>query len=333
MVYAMHGLPLVSDGWLGQLRGVGAFGVPIFFVLSAYLITTLMLREREATGGFDLAAFYGRRILRIWPLYFLALLVGGFILTPYLTGGTPETYWLMRFAGFVGNGYISTAQRPQPHTGVLWSVCVEEQFYVVWPLVCLLGRRNGMVIIAGFAIAFSMLYRQYMSWIAPENYDIWFKSATHLESLGWGAILALLGSPWKPAGWQVLAGLALVTAGALLAGPVHASPSSLGMVGYTVASIGAAVFLKGACHGNSWLCHPMLVWVGKISFGVYVYHLMVLMLLNHGRPQSWATFFGGIPITLTLAYVSNQYYERWFIQLKKSLQRVPSGAEPHSSTM
>ncbi len=326
MVYAMHALPLVTADWFAPFRQVGNFGVPIFFVLSGYLITTLMQRELDLTKGFEVGAFYLRRILRIWPLYFLSLLVGGFVVTPYLTDGGSEKTWLLKFALFVGNGFIGPNRRPQPHTGVLWSVCVEEQFYLVWPVICALGKRNGMLIASIMAIICSMAYRYFNSDLVAENYNLWFKSLTHIESLGWGAILALKGIDVKPRPVLWVAGPALVVLGALMVGPIHSSPTPSGAFGYTLASMGAVALIINAREVNSLLSHPWLVFVGKISFGCYIYHLIILMILNKGTTQSWQTFALGIPLTLGVSYFSHRFYESRFIRLKRKLQRVESGS-------
>jgi peptidoglycan/LPS O-acetylase OafA/YrhL len=136
-VYLHHSLPADQryvarfhlPQWVGELVAAvtvaGKFGVTLFFLLSAYLITSLLLREKTVKGSVDLRNFYVRRILRIWPLYFFALFAA--VLWPW-AGRLPVPY----FAAFVllaGNWMIILAGTPASWASVLWSVSIEEQFY------------------------------------------------------------------------------------------------------------------------------------------------------------------------------------------------------------
>ena len=118
----------------------GGYGVQLFFILSGYLITTLLLREEARYGRIALRAFWIRRILRIWPLYYLLILIGFFVL-PGLDGQFGTTDYrdllgmhLLPFLGFVGNWSMALIKPAPDWISVLWSVCVEEQFYLVVPL-------------------------------------------------------------------------------------------------------------------------------------------------------------------------------------------------------
>ena len=126
----------------GALRANGWVGVQLFFVLSGYLITTLLLREEAAHGRVDLRAFWARRVLRIWPLYYLTLFLT-FVLLPVWTGeaGTAggRVLWARHAPAFFtfGGNWSMAFLGPVGHDSqsVLWSVCVEEQFYLVVPLI------------------------------------------------------------------------------------------------------------------------------------------------------------------------------------------------------
>lgn len=113
----------------------GVLGVNFFFVLSGFLITYLLLEEKAATGKIDILAFYMRRVLRIWPLYYFVIFVG-FVLIPYVQSRlgqpTPESANLFQYLFFIGN----FGDKPTSAVlGILWSIAVEEQFYLVWPIV------------------------------------------------------------------------------------------------------------------------------------------------------------------------------------------------------
>jgi peptidoglycan/LPS O-acetylase OafA/YrhL len=121
------------------LFGNGFLGVNFFFVLSGFLITYLLIKEKKANNNIQIVRFWIRRILRIWPLYFACVLYG-FVIFPYtkmLAGGVPnETANIWYYLGFVSNfDYIHKGLPDATGLGVLWSVSIEEQFYLVWPIV------------------------------------------------------------------------------------------------------------------------------------------------------------------------------------------------------
>ncbi len=124
-----------------SFRENGWVGVQLFFILSGYLITTLLLTEEARFGRIELRAFWLRRALRIWPLYYLTVLIGfGFI--PWCQGGLASADFravlgrhLPAFLGFLGNWSLALRPpAPNDQIGILWSVCVEEQFYLFAPL-------------------------------------------------------------------------------------------------------------------------------------------------------------------------------------------------------
>ncbi|HEY0715349.1 MAG TPA: acyltransferase [Polyangia bacterium] len=125
--------------FLDRASSIGALGVNFFFVLSGFLITYLLLEELKSEGRIHIGAFYMRRVLRIWPLYYLILLIG-FVLFPLLKGRLGlqpvESANVWRYLLFLGNfDIIANGVTPDASMlGVLWSLAVEEQFYLFWPL-------------------------------------------------------------------------------------------------------------------------------------------------------------------------------------------------------
>ena len=121
------------------LFGNGFLGVNFFFVLSGFLITYLLIKEKERSNTIQILKFWIRRILRIWPLYF-ACVFYGFVIFPYtkiLGGGLPkESANPWYYLGFISNfDYIRNGLPDSPGLGVLWSVAIEEQFYLAWPVI------------------------------------------------------------------------------------------------------------------------------------------------------------------------------------------------------
>jgi peptidoglycan/LPS O-acetylase OafA/YrhL len=141
----------------------GHLGVNFFFVLSGFLITYLLLKEKEDTGTVAVGAFYMRRVLRIWPLYFACLLYG-FVIHPQLQGvlgREPITAAdPLLFLFFLSNFFNLYQGLPEaPILPILWSVSVEEQFYLFWPLLFLVGPRRWYPALFGAVVAGSLLFR------------------------------------------------------------------------------------------------------------------------------------------------------------------------------
>jgi peptidoglycan/LPS O-acetylase OafA/YrhL len=142
---------------------IGIYGVNFFFVLSGFLITYLLLREKDLFGRINIGNFYIRRILRIWPLYFLIIFIG-FVMVPYAQHllGNPdytESARLWPYLTFVNNFY------PEPSSailGVLWSIAVEEQFYAFWPLILFLFPTRSLPYIFFSLISFSLVWRTFI---------------------------------------------------------------------------------------------------------------------------------------------------------------------------
>jgi len=151
LVHRMDFLPIrpAEHFWLYNLCLLGDFGVPVFFLLSAFLITELLFRENDQVGTIHVKAFYARRILRIWPLYF-AVFFGLVLLAQFLRGAGPKApaSWLA-FTFFAGNWYISShGWIPAYPVNPLWSISVEEQFYIAIPVLTRYGGRRGLKAIA-----------------------------------------------------------------------------------------------------------------------------------------------------------------------------------------
>ncbi len=122
-----------------EIFGNGFLGVNFFFVLSGFLITYLLIEEKKLNGRINIPNFWVRRILRIWPLYFLCIFLG-FVLFPLaktLSGSTPqETANIWYYLAFINNfDYIKSGMPDAPGLGVLWSIAIEEQFYLIWPVI------------------------------------------------------------------------------------------------------------------------------------------------------------------------------------------------------
>lgn len=176
----------------------GDLGVSFFFVLSGFLITYLLLHEKQDQGRIHIPGFYMRRVLRIWPLYFLVVLMC-LLLVPmfqqYIHGAFPMKIGTERlspvlYLTFLGNfdfvyhGISNTLIAP------LWSVSVEEQFYLVWPLIIAFIPRKYLLPVFILLIAGSISYKLFLS--GGRNVNLKFHTISSLSDLTCGAMLALL---------------------------------------------------------------------------------------------------------------------------------------------
>ena len=325
-------LPMPSL-WAAAVRS-GASGVDLFFTLSAFLITALLLRERQQTGGISLRLFYIRRILRIWPLYFAVLAVA-VVLAHTVPGQSLPWYYVAGYLLFVGNWINVAFGHPLSVCGPLWTVSIEEQFYLVWPVLMKMLERRGMIIAAAVAFLLATLSQIGVVLAGLSRGYIYYGSVSRSGSLALGILLALFADR-LPGLTRGMRGL-LLAAG--LAGWIGSSgwlidqPGSLDMravLGRLVASVGAVAILYAGLGSRSRLVRSeWVVRLGKISYGLYMLHfigLLVVIDLLHPR-WGWtllATKALGLALTVLLAWASYRWVESPFLRLKDRFATVLS---------
>lgn len=320
-------------------------GVHLFFVLSGFLITGILLASRQAVEhgnigrGAELRHFYIRRTLRIFPLYYLVILVALAVNAAYAREYAP---WLLTYT-------INLKMAAQgwylDHFAHFWSLAVEEQFYLVWPWLILLLPRRALIPAALGMIAIGPLFRLYhvLAW----NY--WGSTAsglptviatpTALDSLGVGALLAMLSrdptmrDKLRRSMRVVVPLLGLAAAVVLTLWLNH----SWELICYdTVAAVVFAWLIYGAARGFHGLPGYLLgaspvVFVGKISYGIYVYHELVppvarfiALRLGLTLPEGvWGRFLVNAPLTLLVATLSWYALERPINSLKRHFRYLP----------
>jgi peptidoglycan/LPS O-acetylase OafA/YrhL len=177
----------------------GSLGVNFFFVLSGFLITYLLIKEKEVTGTIHVGNFYVRRILRIWPLYFLCIIIGfvAFPMLKQMMGEVPQESanpWYYVF--LIGNfDYLHTWPiKPEAITIlVLWSVCVEEQFYLVWPVVLKVVSVKNYKYIFISIILLSLVFRCFYTENTEADYAVrYFHTFSLIGDMALGALFAWL---------------------------------------------------------------------------------------------------------------------------------------------
>jgi peptidoglycan/LPS O-acetylase OafA/YrhL len=312
------------------LANSGAFGLGLFFFLSAYLITTLMMKEMRSFGDIDIKAFYVRRILRIWPLYYLVL---GIALLYYLHAHSGGAVAMCQyFALFVGNWYVLYHPEVMRNPlSPLWSISVEEQFYIALPLMMkVVGRRHiasaGAVMIVG-SLAFLFFEGQMHEEI---DTTIWLNAFSQALFFGAGIMCAAILDETRitltPA-QRVLCFLAgallfVSAAGVFQAKRIGVSTSGASVAaGYLAVAIGC-VFLLVAILDLPRRLPSFVVYGGKISYGLYVFHAVSMRGVERFLGRRAITYVLSLALTWVIAALSYRLYESQFLKLRQRFTRI-----------
>jgi peptidoglycan/LPS O-acetylase OafA/YrhL len=275
----------------------GYVGVDVFFVLSGFLITGLLLREVRRTGTVSLPSFYARRARRLLPASALVLLVtviASFFMMPPLrvpdVAGDAAAAALyvsnMRFA-FQATDYLQAEMAPSPILHY-WSLGVEEQFYIFWPAIVLLATRAGgsavrsIGIVAGLITAASFLLSLYLT--QANQPWAFFSLPTRAWELGLGAFLAIGAAhlariPARPAAFLAWVGLAMVA----LSGVVLSTGTPFPGLAALLPTVGSALVIAGGFRQapfapGRWLSKAIPRFMGRISYSLYLWHWPLLIL-------------------------------------------------------
>lgn len=326
-VYINHHIPAGLASIAAIIASTCDKGVVLFFVLSSYLITKLLLLEKEKTGKIALKEFYIRRALRIWPLYFVfvVLTIWVFPLLGYDHVGIKNGIGLFTFTA---NWTIPLSPQVASPGMLLWSVSVEEQFYLLWPLalVCFgIGslKRIGVVLIA-LALGFRL-------WVLPRGWsqnDIWLSTFSHLDSIAAGALLAYQFRDGIPSLTSRIR-ISLFAAGVTL--PVAAAIMGNNrvwghLIMYPAATIGSCAVLVSILGIKlpSGRTSDALIYLGKVSYGLYVFHGFAVWTVAVPGVSLTTVLVLALAMTIALAAISYQWLERPFLRLKDRFARVAS---------
>jgi len=293
-------------------RSWGWIGVDLFFVISGYLITSILLASRERPGYY--LNFYARRGLRIWPLYYL-LLFFVFVASPHLGEWANQRLDLRVYHWWY---YVTYMQNLiLPHLGsfalvITWSLCVEEQFYLVWPWMVRLCSRRGLQATAIGVLAAEPVLRYVLQrWESP-MYGYW--TFTRLDAIAAGALIALRPRALKH-GW-----IAAPFAYWLL---WHKDYN----LSYTALALTFGWLVSWTVeNGSRFLRWAPLCFIGKISYGLYIYHTIVFVVywstplykFADGLPwkHAWHLFFQ-VLMPIPIAAVSWYALEEPILRFKK----------------
>lgn len=331
--YHEAGIPAPIAMAIVSVAAGGAFGVDLFFALSSFLITTLLLEERKTTGRIDVVSFYLRRVLRIWPLYFTFLLIVAPLVRTVLPDDRLPPRDTVAFILLVGNWAFVVWGYAHSIVGPLWSVSVEEQFYLVWPP--LLRRFAGHLRSALLGVwLVSIATRTALVLMGAVHPQIWCNTVAHLDSIACGGLLAVAFRK-NTIALGVMARVVLLCCGVgvfALAARFGDFAGPRALVTYPVVALASCGLIVASLRPRTDLSGLRLVrpalYLGKISYGLYVFHLMFIMLLGVGAAHAPARrvflICGALVCSVVAAAVSYHVLERPFLLLKKRVTRIPS---------
>lgn len=329
IAHATFGLQTSASATVRQLAGwlrLGQLGVTVFFVISGYLITTLLVREMEQAGQVSLRHFYLRRTLRIFPAYYAYLLCLAVATSLGRLTLAPSDF--MHAASYT----VNFQTRMPWMTGHAWTLSVEEQFYLMWPAIfALMGRRRA-VIVAWAAIGLCPLVRLAHILRVPGDNLTQYPFQYVADALAVGCLFAmqrplLHSRRWYLAAltsrWAALAPLAAALIAELPFRPRVCPPWAFGLVAVTLGYV-AIVFtidriltLSHTGTRNA-LEHPLLVWIGGMSYSIYLWQQP---FLDHDGTAPWQSFPANLMLALGAAYLSARMIEQPALRLRHRIER------------
>lgn len=330
------GVPLFEAGWLG---------VDLFFALSGFLITTLLLEEHARVGAVSYKDFLARRALRLMPAYFLYVGVitygiWGWSASVRSAHGswTPEGYTVALWAYAVNFAPMGGLWNGQEITVHLWSLAVEQQYYIVWPIVIIaLAARPSRLLGAGLAIAAAELVTFVLwpggglfktSMLFTRGFTLALASTCAIAAFYWPQWLLRVRWRWLNA----LGLLAIALTFALSTGKVWPHERILTVL-LPFTSIAFVIWIARLWYGppvsrvvSGLLLHPVMQYIGKVSYGVYLYHELVRVAVWHfGKPlmSAWPASVGYsvrlllyLALSIAVAGLSYEWIEKNFLKLR-----------------
>jgi len=344
---------------------IGWAGVQLFFVLSGFLITDILLKMKERFQPKQyFSKFYGRRILRIFPVYYLYLALIAIIVGVLLANGY-RVHYMQRFQEqlpyaltYIYNFYVASSKYTGESwfIGHFWSLSVEEQFYIIWPLVILLTPGKHIKKLFLCAIVLGPVIRLALTFIYVKHLfpflssdmplSVYVLPFSHIDSFAMGSYIARFEIPRPKLQLVILALLVPIlgfSANYLSKGSLgelsalgFAFPLANGMKqvwGYSLLAYLFAVLIYTVVHEKlfmSVLESRALRYMGKISYGLYVYHFAIIWFVariagDNGVPEAYLNHviaIASLVVTLLVASTSYRFFEKPILDLKERFFRL-----------
>ncbi|HXF83844.1 MAG TPA: acyltransferase [Anaerolineales bacterium] len=350
---SMYGLPNVYSSSFIQI--IGELGVVLFFVLSGFLITYLLLEEESRTGGIGIRNFYVRRILRIWPLYFLIILLALGVL-PHIPLFTLPDYEKERvlsnlfakvllYIFFLPN-LVSPLFGIVPYASLTWSIGTEEQFYLVWPHVLKFVKKHRaalmFIILFGYLLVARALFSDRTDFLPLKDALSAFWYTFSIASMAIGGFFAILLHTNSPALKfflnKYLFYFALVFTSLMLYKGVYFPQVVIHGMKFPYLykefySIWFGIIILNFAANRDILINLEIQpfnYLGKISYGLYMYHPIAITAalqtnLRLGPVSDALIYPLSLALTILFAGLSYRYFESFFLNLKTNFASVLSG--------
>ncbi|MEO8150697.1 MAG: acyltransferase [Bacteroidia bacterium] len=320
----------------------GPFGVTFFFILSGFLITYLMFAELEKTGSFSILRFYMRRLLRIWPLYYLTLIIG-FVIYPLMMHLSGIDYSLVAngwlYVLFLTNFDAVYTNHPVADLlSVQWSVAIEEQFYLVWPLIFSLSNKK----VFPFVLIAVVIWSQVYFGLQHDWKFGYYHTFSNIRFLAAGAFLATITYHYPGAIKKIFSyipksiTLVIYLTGTLLlffgqtitaGNPVFNNAIHFIAKFFFLYVIAEQTFSENRLFNMG--ASKLLTSLGKISYGLYLIHMIAITIVtaafNNQSQLIIVQVLLVLLLTIILSHLSYRYYERYFLKLKDRFSSVKTG--------
>jgi peptidoglycan/LPS O-acetylase OafA/YrhL len=333
---------LVSHAGFGDTIP-GGLGVTIFFFLSGFLITTLLLDERNKAGRINIRHFYQRRAFRLLPPLFVTLAIAYTLVALGLLGGGASLGGLSSQVFYFANYYtifVDHGGTTPDGTGILWSLAVEEHFYILYPLVMFAlfrfvnVRRVAIVLFSTLCVA-ALLWRWWL--VTRPGFDMlrtYYATDTRFDSILFGCILAFWRNParlpmdrrqplMKPVDWLVLsAGVALLLATILYRGADFRETLRYTLQGIALMPIFWYAIRAATRLPFATLNTKLLIRIGVLSYGVYLSHFIILDLIAqnvHVQIPNIVRAFLALALACAFAALLDRYVDPYFRRRRAAL--------------
>jgi len=347
LVFIHNASPILSNTFLETFSKYSWFGVDLFFSLSAFLITKLLVTEYEQTGKINIRNFYIRRALRIWPLYFFYIILGTIIIAPVEGRNINIPGHLAGLATFTFNFvYLSLLPSPILIFVHLWSISYEEQFYAVIPwFIRKLTNSTQTVKLTLLVLLFltGTIIRGSFIYFKLNSTAIYFLPITHFDSMLGGIALGLgvFDQPLNKIHSAVLWVLSIICISAIFLLPNNNATGWGLTLTYLLVGIAMTLIVFLITEGenlivNKVLGNKMFIYLGKISYGLYIYHIgaaalavqISLSIFNIAPTQisSYWILLLTMQLALSLLFSVLSYHgvELRFLKLKERFSAVAS---------